>query len=61
MRLRDAIAYLRNLGITLRKREQEYEVKPRGTGPDQTYYTDDLDDAVETGRAMAGHATRGVN
>lgn len=55
MTLKQAQAHLRDLQITLRKVEGEYQVKPLASkwGYADTYYTMDLADAVETGEAMA--------
>ena len=53
--LRTAQAELRAIGLTLTKRDDEYVVKFAGKGEDdpRTYFTDDLSDAVVTGRLMA--------
>ena len=53
MTLRQATIELRSQGITLRKVDGEYQVLPKGTGPAQTYYTNDLGDAYATGLAIA--------
>jgi hypothetical protein len=43
---------LRSIGITARKVEDEYQVYPKGR-TDLTYFTNDIEDALATGRAMA--------
>lgn len=46
----EAIARVRSVGYTLRRVDGEWQVKPAGTlwdGP-RTYYTNDLEDAVNT-------------
>ena len=57
MTLREAQRILRELGMQLRKVDQEYQVKPAGMGSwqtgEQVYYTDDLQDALATGEAIA--------
>lgn len=48
-----AQAELRTLGITLRKTDGEYRVAFAGKGTESSaYYTNDIEDAVNTGRAM---------
>lgn len=50
--------YLRQWGITLTRREGEYRVNFKG-GPERTaYYTNDLEDAIQTGRAMSREGLR---
>jgi len=45
---------LRSLGLTIRKTDGEFRVAFRGNGhEDSAYYTDDLQDAYDTGRQMA--------
>jgi hypothetical protein len=52
-----AKALLRPLGVTLRKRDGEYRVAfDMRDNEASAYYTNDLADALETGRAMACHA-----
>lgn len=60
MRLRDAIRELAQLGISLRKQDGEFQVKPRWFGGKEVswddprvYFTPDLEDALNTGRRMA--------
>lgn len=53
MTLATARSILRNLGITLAKRDGEYRVNFTNGLEATAYYTDDIDDAVGTGRAMA--------
>lgn len=52
------IKVLRQHGITLKRdvRLDEYQVTQYGLGPNTTYYTNDLADAVGTGLAMAQEA-----
>lgn len=48
--LKNATATLRPLGLSIRCKDGEYQIKPTGTrwdGP-YTYFTSDLEDAVET-------------
>lgn len=51
---------LRSLGISLsRLTGPEFRVAFHGRGNEgSAYYTNDLDDALATGRAMAEHASR---
>jgi hypothetical protein len=50
--LAEARAELRAIGVTLKKSDGEYRVNFEG-GPEKTaYYTDDINDAVKTGKAM---------
>ncbi len=44
---------LRALGIVIRREDGEFRVNFRGGDEATAYYTDDLDDAVETGQDMA--------
>ena len=57
MTLREAQRILRELGMSLRKVDREYQVKPAGMGSwqtgEQVYYTDDLQDAYETGKRIS--------
>jgi hypothetical protein len=53
MRLSDAKNELRALGVVITKKDGEYRVNRRGAGEGPAYYTDDLRDAVATGRRMA--------
>lgn len=55
MTLRDAIRELAPLGISLRKQDGEFQVKPRADSWESpsVYFTDDIDDAYNTGRQMA--------
>ena len=52
MNLADAKNELRPLGVVLTKKDGEYRVNRRGAGEGPAYYTDDLFDAVATGRRM---------
>lgn len=60
MKLADAKDFCRNLGFTLLKRDGEFIVKPQGATIDdaRTYFTDSLDDAIGTARAMATHGAK---
>jgi hypothetical protein len=49
----EARKILTPLGILLQKHNYEYRVYHRGSKRDEGYYTDDLQDAVDTGRQMA--------
>lgn len=53
MTLKQAKAELEVLGMTIRKEAGEYRVNEKGGKEATAYYTDDLDDAVRTGREMA--------
>jgi hypothetical protein len=53
MTLTEAKAALRPLGLSLRKRDGEYRVNFTGGAEATAYYTNDIFDAVETGRQMA--------
>lgn len=43
---------LRRIGLVLTKRDGEYRVNFKGGSEETSYYTDDLNDAFRTGRAM---------
>jgi hypothetical protein len=46
-------------GMSLVKKDDEYQVKFKGERGDAgTYFTDDLDDAIATGMFMAAHKQR---
>ena len=51
--LADAKKELASIGISIRKEDDEYRVNFKGGTEDTAYYTDDLDDAVGTGKLMA--------
>ena len=51
--LAQAKAALRPLGVVLSKKDGEYKVNFRGGREGTAYYTDDINDAVATGRHMA--------
>ena len=53
MTLQEANDQLRPIGITLRKRDGEYRVNYKGGCEDTAYYTNEVEDAVLTGKAMA--------
>lgn len=48
-----AKATLRAVGVTISKRHGEYRVNLRGGREATAYYTDDIEDAVNTGLRMA--------
>ena len=59
MTLQEAKSIVRHLGLTLRKvRSGDYCVKSREGNEATPYYTDDLEDAVNTAVRMARKATR---
>jgi hypothetical protein len=47
-------------GCTLSKKDGEYKVRIKGSRSGQGYYTDDIADAVITGKAMGVHKERGA-
>ena len=51
--LAQAKATLRAVGVTITKRHGEYRVNLRGGQEATAYYTDDIEDAVNTGQQMA--------
>jgi hypothetical protein len=52
MTLADAKHELSGLDVVLSKKDGEYRVNRRGAGEGPAYYTDNLTDAVLTGRTM---------
>lgn len=52
MTLAEAKKLVRVYGCTLREKVGEYRVNLLGGSEDTAYYTNDLDDAVETARLM---------
>lgn len=50
---------LRSLGMILSSRDGEFRVSPRGF-PEEGYYTDDLNDAYNTGLIMANDLHKAV-
>ena len=54
----DVKGALRNLGLTFRSRDGEFRVNYRGGTEGTAYYTDDLSDALDTGREMAAYLAR---
>lgn len=58
MTLTQARATLRLRGMTIRKRDDEYRVNFYRGEETTAYYTNDLDDAVDTGVAMRDHQQR---
>ena len=53
----EATAALREVGCTLRTVEGEYRVNFLGGREATAYYTNDLTDAILTGRAMVAYQT----
>ncbi len=47
-------AELNKIGVSIRKRDGEYRVNMIGGTCTSAYFTDDLSDALGTGRLMAG-------
>jgi hypothetical protein len=52
MTIKEAIKELQNIGIVLTKSVGEFRVNFRGGSEATAYYTNDLEDAVETGKSM---------
>jgi hypothetical protein len=52
MTLADVKHELQGLGVVISKKDGEYRVNRHGAGEGPAYYTDDLADAVMTGRTM---------
>jgi len=53
---------LRDLGVTIKKDEAgDFVVRIKGSPPDHGYFTRDLRDALDTGRAMAAEKQRNEN
>jgi hypothetical protein len=52
LKLKAAQSDLRAIGITLRKVEDDYQVYPKGD-TSKAYFTNDIEDAFNTGRAIA--------
>lgn len=52
MTIKQATFELRQVGVTLRKQDGEYRVNVRGASELHAYYTDDLNDAVATGKTF---------
>ncbi len=50
--------YLRQWNITLTHRDGEYRVNFKGGKESTAYYTNDLEDAIQTGRAMSREGQR---
>jgi len=50
--LKDSQAELREIGMVLTKKDGEYRVNFKGGREETSYYTNDLDDAVGTAKAM---------
>lgn len=55
--LAQAKAILRAVGVTINKCHGEYRVNLLGAGEGPAYYTDDIQDAVDTGLRMADRKT----
>jgi hypothetical protein len=55
--IKDAKAQLREVGVSVKKNQyNEFEVRIKGAPESHIYYTDDLQDAVDTGFAIAREA-----
>lgn len=52
MTIKQATFELRQIGVTLRKQDGEYRVNAKGASEVHAYYTDDINDAVATGRLL---------
>lgn len=48
-----AFATIRSLGLSVTKLDGEYRIRIPGSPPDEGYFTTDLQDAVDTAKAMA--------
>ncbi len=59
MTLQQAREYLRGFGIWINKRHGEYRVNVLGGQETEAYYTDNLADAIETGRTMSASVQGG--
>lgn len=57
---RDARRVLRNFGMTLSKRDNEYRVNFLGAREASAYYTNDVSDALNTGTLMAMRADTAI-
>ena len=53
MTIREAKTELRKVGVTLRKKDGEFRVNLAGGSESTAYYTDDLEDAFQTGVYMS--------
>ena len=53
MKLKDAKRILKEIGMSISKKDGEYRVNYKGGKESTAYYTDGLDDAVSTGIAMS--------
>ena len=51
--LAEAREILKEHGLIIRKRDGEYRVNFRGQSEDSAHYTNDLNDAINTGLTMA--------
>ena len=52
MTIKQATFELRQVGVTLRKKDGEYRVNVKGASEVTAYYTTDINDAVQTGLRM---------
>lgn len=57
MTLKQATTIVKELGLSLTKTDGEYRVRIPGQ-PEADYYTSELDDAIDTARAMAADAAK---
>ena len=51
--LKDAKELLRAYALTINKKDDEYRVNYLGGKEETAYYTDDIEDAIATGKMMA--------
>ena len=56
--IKELKSHLRNLGLTHSKIEDEHRVNYIGGHEKTAYYTNDIEDALNTGKAMAEHAAK---
>lgn len=59
--LKEAQKTLKAVGMSISKKDSEYRVNYKGGKESTAYYTDDLSDAVATGKAMSADAATRYN
>lgn len=52
LKFRDVRMQLVQVGVTIQHNDGEYRVCKRGADEDSAYYTNDLQDALDTGRKL---------
>lgn len=57
--LKNAKVILSEIGMGITKRDDEYRVNFKNGTENTAYYTNDLQDALETGMKMAGYVKAG--